>query len=393
MAVTTGAGCFPEATLRRARELFPHTAQGHIYLNHAGTSPLSTRVVEAMTAYLRNRSIGELDTYQRDVEMVTECRALVQRIIHAESPERIAFQANTSDAINTIAAGMPWKPGDRVLLNTVEFPANVYPYLNLKHRGVAVDFIRAEGGCVTRDMVEAHLTPSTKLLALSAVQFLSGHRPDLYSIGELCRREGVVFAVDAIQAVGAVEIDVQRMKIDALAAGAQKWQMSPHGSGFLYVTEELQEQLAQATLGWLAVKDPWNFYDYDQPLASSARRYEGGSLIMPSLWGMYAALSTLLEYGMEAIEGHILHITGLLREKLGEIPGVRLVTSYPDQERAGIVTIRLPEGANSKGVFKRILARHATIALREGQLRYSPHFYNTPAEMMDVVELTREALR
>ncbi len=113
---------------------------------------------------------------------------------------------------------------------------------------------------------------------------------------------------------------------------------------------------------------------------------------MPSLWGMHAALSTLLEYGMAAVEAHILAITGLLREKLQEIPGVELVTSYSDQERAGIVTIRLPAGMNGKGVFKRILARHATIALREGQLRYSPHFYNTPQEMLDVAELTREAL-
>ncbi|HEX9006446.1 MAG TPA: aminotransferase class V-fold PLP-dependent enzyme [Bacteroidota bacterium] len=391
-SLMTATGCFPEATLRRARELFPHTAQGKIYLNHAGTSPLSTRVVEAMSGYLRDRSMGQLDTYQRDLEMVAECRALIQRIIHAESPERIAFQANTSDAINVVAAGMPWKPGDRVLLNTIEFPANVYPFLNLKHRGVAVDFIEAEGGCVTREMVEAHLGPSTRLLALSAVQFLSGHRADLQSIGELCRSRGVVFAVDAIQAVGAVGVDVQRMKIDALSAGAQKWQMSPHGSGFLYVTEELQERLVQATLGWLSVRDPWSFYDYDQPLAASARRYEGGSLIMPSLWGMHAALSTLLEYGMAAIEAHILALTGLLREKLQEIPGVELVTSYGDQERAGIVTIRLPAGTNGKGVFKRILARRATIALREGQLRYSPHFYNTPQEMLDVAELTREAL-
>jgi selenocysteine lyase/cysteine desulfurase len=198
--------------------------------------------------------------------------------------------------------------------------------------------------------------------------------------------------VDAIQAVGAVALDVQRMKIDALAAGGQKWQMSPHGSGFLYLTEELQDRLVQASLGWLAVKDPWSFYEYGQPLAPTARRYEGGTLNVPSLWGMHAALSTLLEFGIGAIEAHLLAVTGLLRERLAAIPGLRLVTAYPDQERAGIVTVAVLPPVDPKRAFKRILARQATIALREGQLRYSPHFYNTPAEMLDIVDITREAL-
>jgi selenocysteine lyase/cysteine desulfurase len=155
----------------------------------------------------------------------------------------------------------------------------------------------------------------------------------------------------------------------------------------------LQDRLLQGTLGWLAVEDPWDFHNFDQPLAPSARRYEGGSLNMPSLWGMHAALSTLLEFGMEAIERHILALTALLREKLQEIPGVRLVTSYPDAERAGIVTIALPADTDGKAVFDRLLGRHITIALREGHLRYSPHFYNSPMEMASVAACTSEALR
>lgn len=382
-----------DTALQCAREFFPHTGEGQVYLNHAGTSPLSTRVVGAMTGYLHRRSSGVIDTYQRDMEMTAECRKLAGRMINAESADRIAFQINTSDGINLIAAGMPWKTGDRVLLNDLEFPANVYPYLNLKKRGVAIDIIRAVDGRVTAEMVESALTPDTRLVALSAVQFLSGHRADLASIGGLCRNRGIVFAVDGIQAVGAVRLDVQRMKIDALAAGAQKWQMAPHGSGFVYLTEALQERLVQPSLGWLAVEDPWDFHNYNQPLASTARRYEGGSLNMPSLWGMHAALSTLVEFSLEAVERHILGLTGLLLDRFRRIPGVRVVTSYPDEERAGIVTIAPPPGVSGKSVFKRMLDRRITIALREGQLRYSPHFYNSPEEMNLVADCTEEALR
>jgi cysteine desulfurase/selenocysteine lyase len=384
---------FPSETLARARELFPHLKQGKIYLNHAGTSPLSTRVVETMTAYLRRRSEGDLDTYQNDLGMVAECRTAVSRLIRAESADRVAFQSNTSDAINVIAAGIPWKSGDRILLGDIEFPANVYPYLNLRPLGVEIDFISAPDGKLTTEMIASRIGQHTRLLALSAVQFLSGHRADLRSIGSLCRNNGTIFAVDGIQAVGAVRIDVQKMSIDALSAGAQKWQMGPHGSGFLYLTEELQSRIRQKNLGWLSVENPWDFTNYAQPLASSARRYEGGSLNVPCLWGMREAIGTLIEFGPDGIESHILAITSVLIEHLSGIDGVTLFTPPRADERAGIVTISLTPQLNPRHVFEKLRDRGATIAIREGKLRYSPHYYNSIEDMERVAEMTAEAIR
>jgi selenocysteine lyase/cysteine desulfurase len=381
----------PEA-LASARALFPYTTEGRIYLNHASTGPLSTRVVDAMTAHLGQRSRGKLETYLDDVAMVSATRTLVQRMIHAESDDRIAFLPNTSDAINVIAAGLPWKSGDRVVLNTVEFPANIYPYLNLKRFGVQLDFINAGTGAVTPQKIIDTLTPRTRLVALSAVQFLSGHRADLGAIGEICRSRGVIFAVDGIQAVGAIRVDVQRMNIDALAAGCQKWQMAPHGTAFLYLSKELQSCIQQASLGWLSVDDPWRFYDYDQPLASSARRYEGGSLNMPGLWGLHAALETLLEFGTDAIEAQVLGLTGVLLEGLRTVDGLTVLTPSQPEERAGIVTVALPPNVDGNGIMARIGDRGVTIAVREGKLRFSPHFYNTTGEMISATEATRESI-
>jgi selenocysteine lyase/cysteine desulfurase len=378
--------------LARARALFPHTTQGKVYLNHAGTGPLSTRVLAAMAAYLHERSEGTIDNYPADVEMVGRVRRYAQRLINAESPERITFQPNTSDALNVVASGISWTPGDRIILNDLEFPANVYPYLNLKRLGVELDVVGSRGGMITPDQIEKTLTPRTRLVALSAVQFLSGHRADLTSIGGLCRSRGVTFAVDGIQAVGAVALDVQAMKIDSLAAGSQKWQMGPHGTGFLYLTEELQSHVQQTNLGWLGVKDPWDFRNYNQALAPSARRYEGGSLNIPGLWGLEAALQTLLEFGIDAIEDQILGLTEILIEGFGEIAGVEILTPVPSSARAGIITIQLPLGLDQKRVFRRMVDKGLTAALREGKLRYSPHFYNTPEEMETAVEVTRTCL-
>jgi selenocysteine lyase/cysteine desulfurase len=383
---------FSADRLDQARALFPFTQGDTIYLNHASTSPLSTRVVHALTKYLQERSEGALETFTLDLQMIAECRGLIQRLINADSPDRIALFGNTSDAINVVASGIVWRAGDRILSNALEFPANVYPYLNLKRRGVELDFIPAADGRVTPSMIAAAITSRTRLVALSAVQFLSGYRADLAAIGELCHSRGIIFAVDGIQALGAISVDVQRMKIDVLAAGGQKWLMSPHGSGFLYVTEDLQKRLQQQYLGWLSVEDPFDYFNYTQSLASAARRYESGSLNIPSLWGFHASLSTLLEFGIEEIERQILFLTGLLTDQFQAMSEVRLCSPTEEQERAGIVTIDLPAGADHQAIFKALSRRKVVVALREGKLRFSPHFYNSAEEMQRAVAATRDVL-
>ncbi len=375
------------------RALFPHTAQRKVYLNHAGTAPMCTRVVEAITAHLRERSAGMIETYMaQDVAKFEECRKLVQELINAESPDRIALMMNTSDAINAVASGLSWKSGDRILLHEAEFPANVWPYLGLKRHGVEIDIIPQSKGHPTPELIADAVTTRTRLIALSAVQFLTGYRADLEMIGSFCRRNGIIFVVDGIQAVGALRLDVQRMKIDALASGCQKWQLGPQGTGWLYLTEELQQRIHPAFVGWLAVEDPWDFFNYDQRLSTTARMFEGGTKNIPGLYGMAAALKVLLDVGLESIEARILTLTQLLIEEFQEITGLTLLTPPHAHERAGIVTVELQPGVNAKEVYKFLLGQNVTVALREGRLRYAPHFYNTQDEIALAIERTREAL-
>jgi cysteine desulfurase/selenocysteine lyase len=384
------SGLFPRQKLDAIRAEFPHLNAGQIYFNHASTSPLSSRAVRAMTAFIQTHSDGTLFSYDDELKIEADCRETVQRLIHAESKDRVALIGNTSDAINIVASGLPWQRGDRIILNDMEFPANVYPYYHLQDRGVIIDIIKCPDGKITPEMIEKTITPRTRVVALSAVQFLSGYRADLATIGALCRDRRIWFIVDGIQAVGAVQIDVQRMKIDGLAAGAQKWQMSVQGTGFLYVSEALQEAIHPQFVGWLAVQDAWNFYNYGQPLASTAKRYEGGTINHLGFSGMAASLSFLLEQGGETIENHILALTKLLSGGFQTISGVRLISPLLDNDRAGIVTIELPPKVDATDVFKKLLSKNIVISLREGKLRYSPHFYNSPEEVEAVLEATKE---
>lgn len=383
-------GFIRQESLNLIRKEFPLLKTGQIYFNHASTSPLSKRVVDAMTQFLQARSDGTLTSYEDEVKIETDCRVAVQRMINAESTDRVALIGNTSDAINIVASGLPWQHGDRIILNDMEFPANVYPYYHLQDRGVVIDFIKCPDGRITPEMISARITPRTRVVALSAVQFLTGFRADLATIGQLCRDRKIWFIVDGIQAVGAVPLDVQKMKIDGMAAGAQKWQMSVQGTGFLYVHEALQEAIHPQFVGWLGVQNAWDFYNYGQPLASTAKRYEGGTVNHVGFCGMAASLSFLLEQGGGVIEKHILALTGRLSEGLQSIDGVKLLSPVDDNERAGIVTIELPAKIDTKGVFKKLLARNIVISLREGKLRYSPHFYNSPEEVEHIIEATRE---
>lgn len=383
----------PDEQLQDLRRLFPHTERGLIYLNHAAVSPLSTRVLSAQIGHLHDRSSGKIETFFDDLKQIDETKRCVQRLINAESFERVALAGNTSDALNVIASGLDWKPGDRILLNDLEFPSNVYPYYHLKSQGVEVDIIHCPDGKLTAETIYTSLRPRTRLLALSAVQFLSGYRADLEVLGELCRSRGILFVVDGMQAVGAVELDVQAMKIDGMAAGAAKWQMGPQGIGFLYLTEELQARVHQKYLGWLAVDNPWDFFNFDQPLAATARRYEGGTANIPGMWGLHAALSTLLDVGLEVIESHILGLTQAILDEFQDADGVTIYSPTSISERAGIVTIVPPKEVDASAVFDELSRREVLISLRGGKLRYSPHFYNSLSEVQTAAAMTKEVFK
>lgn len=361
----------------RFRPLFPFLKTGAIYLDHASIGPLPDPSRKAIEAYLHRRSESDINVFQSFLKIHALAKKRLGELINA-SADRIAFCDNTSNGINILAAGYPWKSGDRVLLTDTEFPANVYPFLNQKRHGVEVDFVKFRDNRISLEDLERGLTPKTKILSISFVQFLNGFRADLAAIGAMCRQKNVLFSVDAIQGAGAFPIDVKAMNIDFLASGTQKWLLTTEGTAFVYVSEETQEKIRQAYLGWLSINDFFtDFFRYRLDLDATARRYEGGTLNVAGIFGLNESLAVLLEAGIPEIARHLTDLTRRCIERIVREP-VELLTSHVPEERAGIVTFRPPD---AQALFEKLKSRNIAVSLREGCIRLSPHFYNTSGEI------------
>lgn len=364
--------------LEAAREFFPFVTE-QLYFNHAASSPLSLRVEAAINRYVSDRTRGQITNFKRDQQEIAALRSTLADFTGA-APERIALTSNTTHGLNIIASGLPWSEGDEILLSEMEFPANVYPFLNLKKHGVTIKHLPSTDGKITVQDFAEHTTGRTRLISLSFVQFLNGYRADLEAVSDFCKANNILFIVDAIQGLGAIPLNVQRLQCDALASGGHKWLMSPRGTGFLYLSESLQEQLVPAYLGWLSVEKPFHFHDYNQKLDPTAEQLELATPNTIGVYGMHAAIQLLQEADTQDIEQHILDITGYLRDELRQ-RDYEIKTPFADHERAGILLFSCGDAQKNKRIFKRLSRKNVTISYREGFLRVSPHFYNTRADM------------
>ncbi|MBL7074732.1 aminotransferase class V-fold PLP-dependent enzyme [candidate division KSB1 bacterium] len=366
------------------RSLYPITKK-FVHLNHAALAPMSTRVLKAIAEFIGHRSRDGEDRIEEHLGKMTYLRGLLGKLINAPG-DRIGLVKNTSEGLNILASGLQWQPDDRILLNDLEFPANVFPFLNLKRRGVKIDFVKNRDGKILVEDLDRAVKPKTRLLCLSFVQFLNGFKADLEAIGRWCRRKGIIFCVDAIQGLGALPVDVQKASVDFLACGGHKWLMAPQGTGFVYVTEELQDQIYQAHLGWLSMKDPANFFNYNVDLLGSAQRYEIGSYNFMGFLGMIEAIKLLLGVGIENIKKRIMDLTDLLIAELQE-SGISVLTPLEPDCRSGIVFF----GAVNPGdLYKKLSSQKIIVSHRGTGIRVSPHFYNTEDEILRLVDCVRD---
>lgn len=364
------------------RKLFPYLDNGIIYFNHASTGPISSPVVSRLTELLKEKSEDKIDDYTSFLKVVDETKEILAKMINC-NPDRIAFVDNTSNGLNLAAQSISWKKGDRVLLNYVEFPANVYPFLNLKRFGVEVEFVKSNNGIVTADQIIQSVKPETKLISVSFVQFLSGYRVDLEKIGNFCRTNNIIFCVDGIQGIGVQPIDVTNYKIDFLSCGTQKWLMGMQGLAFIYVDENLQKKLTPANVGWLSVEDAWNLLDYKMNLKNTANVFQGGTLNSFGIYAFNTSLKIFNEYGFENAYKEILSNTKYFIERLDKIGLSCVLNKCSEKELAGIVSIKPSKPEEIFNIFNQ---RKIICSVREGLVRFSPHFYNTFEDIDKVVD-------
>ncbi|MBL8178751.1 MAG: aminotransferase class V-fold PLP-dependent enzyme, partial [Bryobacterales bacterium] len=277
------------------RSQFP-VSDRFTYLNHAAVAPLSRRAAEAMQSLAADCLHFGSYHYDQWLRVYQGIRDLTARLING-LPSEIALAKNTSEGIATIANGFPLRPGDRVLCFVEEFPANFFPWKILERDGAVLDWHSIYD---PPDKILSAIR-GAKLLAVSYVNYLSGHRVDLESIGRVCRAEGCFFFVDAIQGLGVYPLDVRRCHIDALAADAHKWLCGPEGCAVLYVRQEVQDSVFPREFGWTNVAQYADYASRDMTLRPDAGRYECGTLNTIGCYGLHAALELLLEIGVEGI--------------------------------------------------------------------------------------------
>lgn len=369
-------------TLENARSLFKHLETDQLYFNHAAIGPWCNYALDKINEYALQRSGEKIENYQYSLKWNASAKEKLSKIL-GTSADRISWVDNVSNGLSILANGLNWKTGDRIILNNIEFPSNVYPFLNLKKHGVEIDFIKSQNGRITTDDIEKAITPNTKLLSISFVQFLSGFRADIELIGEICKKHNIIFCVDAIQGAGAIQFDVNKSKIDFLAGGSQKWFMASQGVSYFYLTEELQARIAQNFVGWTSVINAWNLLDYKLNLKETADKFQNGTLNQLGIAIFDAVLNLFVEFGMENVERRILENTGHLIEKLSEVGFEPILKNTDTKNRAGIVSFKL---GNAQKIFEELEKKRIYTAVREGMIRVSPHFYNTLSEIDRFVE-------
>lgn len=374
--------------LKALRALFPHTEHG-CYLNHAATGPISKPVLEALDTYLGERNRTNVENFFDYLPLLEETRGRLAQLI-GTTYERVEFMPNTSYALNTLALGLDWQPGDRVAVPGCEFPANVYPFLNLADRGVAVDFIPAPEGTFSLADVEAALTPQTRVLSVSWVQFLSGFRADVAALGALCRSRGIWFCVDAIQGLGALPLDVAAAQVDFLACGGHKWMLGTQGLGFLFLTEALQAALRPPMAGWLHGPIDWEkLTAYQLNFFEDAARFRIGTINTMGAIALHAAAGLHLKVGKPWAEAQVLARAGQLAAGLEQL-GLRRYGSPDPQHASGIVTV---EAEAPERLYEGLKAAGVQAALRNRKLRFSPHYYNSAAEIDQALDAVAAVLQ
>ena len=343
----------------------------YAFFNHAGVAPLSARAAAAMRNYADESSHQSYlsGTRWKRLEAI---RATAAKFIGATTDE-VAFVKNTSEGLAFVANGIDWKPGDEILSAAIEYPANVYPWMDLQARkGVKHIMLPEKNARVPAEDIFAAVTPKTRMITLSHVEYASGYRNDIATIGRFCRQRGILFCVDAIQSLGALPFNAHDFHIDFLSACGHKWMLGPEGLGLFFCRKEIIPTV-HPEVGSLNVLNHMDFSHFDLTLKNDARRFECGTHNIPGIFGLGASLDMFLELGIDLVWSRIKALTDHLVQGV-QSKGYKVFSARGENESSGIVSFFSTSIPHAQ-IVKQLEARHIILIERADRLRASPHFY------------------
>ncbi len=363
----------PDPDWRAIRAEFPALARW-TYLNTATFGQLPRRATEAVAAHFAHRDELACHDFLAWYDDADAMRADVARLVHC-SPDDIAFLPSAAAGLGLLLNGIDWKPGDRLVTLADEFPNNLYYPALLARRGA--EFVETPW-----ERFYGEVTGRTRLVVLSSVNYSTGFRPPVEEIAGFLRPRGVMLYVDGTQSVGALRFDCERVRPAMLVVHGYKWLISPSGAGFLYVDPRLRRALEPNVVGWRSHRD-WRRVDdlhHGAPeFVDSAEKYEGGGLVFPSLYGMWASVRMMLDIGPETIERRVLELAGGARSVLRAL-GAELPSDESAHYESGIVAARFP-GRDPSALARGLRERGVLVSARHGCLRVSTHFYNDESDL------------
>ncbi|HEY2042430.1 MAG TPA: aminotransferase class V-fold PLP-dependent enzyme [Jatrophihabitans sp.] len=357
------------------RAQFPGVESG-IYLNTAAESLFMASHRQALSRYADHKSLGAAGR-EACAAVETHCRELVGQLLHVPAAD-IAFLASTARGLDVAIKSIDWQAGDNIVFADSEFPTTAFAALHLSRSGIERRLVRSRDGFVPTAAFAERIDRRTRLVVASLVSYRNGFRIDLAQLANVAHAHGALLFVDAVQAVGAVDIDAT--PADFLCAGTYEWVLGAHGMAIFYVNSEIAERLEPPYVGYRGVTElfaPDRYESYH--LWPDARRFEEG---MPNYLGMHVlenALTFLLDVGIANIAEHnALLVERLMAGLLGL--GVEPLTPRDPAHRGAIVSF--PTSLESQITAQ--LARDSIgVWGRDGRVRMAPHLYNT-AEEIDV---------
>ena len=364
---------------------FP-VARDQVYLAHAGICPLPRCVGEAISSYVQATQAHDQETAAGD--LIEKTRSALANIL-AVYPDEVCLLGSTSNALSVVAAGFPFKAGDNVVYYGDDYPSNVYPWMALQEREVESRSVEVSRlGVINVDDVLRKVNGRTRLVSLASCHYLSGFRLDLDEIGFALRERRIAFCVDGIQSVGAFDTGLRY--VDFMAADSHKWMLGPCSAGVLYVRREWQDRLRPSSWGWNNIDCP-DFIAKDRlEFSDSARRYEPGTANLLGLAGFVRAVELLQSVGIPQISQSLLRMRAFLYDRVGSAGYQVLEPEIPEERCGGMISFTR-EGRDLKEVMERFRARSVRASLRLDRsgrqyIRFSPHFYNTDAELDVAIE-------
>jgi cysteine desulfurase/selenocysteine lyase len=370
---------WPENIDRLRETEFPIT-KSWAYLNHAATGPLPASHVRAAHQFLGEMAATRPPTSLRDYErQADEVRRLAAELFSC-LPSDVALLSSTTEALALVPLGLDWRTGDEVILYEREFPSVVYPWLQLRKKGVRIRFVPDRGNRFELDELIDLVTDRTRVVSVSLVNFVSGFRAPVEAIGRVCKARGIWLLVDAVQAAGVIPVSPEELGADVLAAHGYKHLLSGYAVALCYCSERARAELAIPAPGWVGTSQ---FTRNDDVLnyeattfSSDARRFEPSVPSFSGLWGAAESLRLIVEAGPDRIKQHVL---GLLDDLIEELRDRGYVIHSPlaPAERSSLLSVSPAGEIDYAAVREGLEERCVSVSLRQGALRVSPHLYNT----------------